>query len=321
MGQAMENSTADKRREILIFLLTAIVIAFLVGGIATILFSAPFLAVTHPWWTLCGSIILLIIATSFLYIVLISSVRRLNMQVRFPLAFDRVTCLFVDLPYCPMSVNARVCFDKLPDPGRRHLACYDTIPGFFGSELNRFIDHVVQGVLLTRVVFQRERGDSTKKGYMRLRGGHLPLGVIENRFFADWVDELNRDRTVIVPHLKQIQTFGRNNSFFRINTKGGTLEFSWQIVYDQTPYYSKAFLPLQADTDYRFHDYEVTVALLRTCSALRIFSASVRDFVDWASGVEKKLATYDWSFSQNDRLLYLIAKVRQSEGDAPADGN
>lgn len=315
----MENGTADKRREILTFVLTAIVIAFLIAGIATIVFSTPFLAVSHPRWTLSGSIILLLVATTFLYIVLISSVRRLNMQVKFPLTFDRARCLFVDLPYCPMSVNARVYFSKLPESGRKHLACYDITPHFFGSELNRFIDHVIQGVLLEIVVFQPEWRELKKKGYTRLLRNHFPLGVTENNFLADWFNELKVDRNVLVPHLKQIQTFGRNNSFFRVYTKGGTLEFSWQVDYAQTAYYSEAFLSRQTETNDRFHDYIVTVSLVRGCNALRIFSAKVQDFMNWASGVEKELAAHDWSFSQNDRLLYLINKVRQAEQKAPAD--
>jgi hypothetical protein len=305
-----QNGTSDKRREILTFVLTAIVIAFLINGIATIIFSTPFLAVSHLMWTLFGSVILLLIATSFLYILLISSVRRLNVQVTFPITFDRTKCLFVDLPHCQMSVNVRVLFSKLPESGRKHLACYDDISDFFGSELNRFIDHAIQDTLLEVVVFQPSRPGLEKKGYTRLSIKHFALGVTENRFLADWFEELKLDRIVLVPHLKQIQTFGRNNSFFRIYTKGGTLEFSWGIAYCSFPYNSETFLPPK--TEDRFHDYEVTVSLMRSCNALRIFSAKVQDFVNWASGVEKELTTHDWNFSKNDRLLYIINKIRQS---------
>jgi hypothetical protein len=314
----MENYTSGKRRDILTFLLTVIVIAFLVAGIATIVFSTPFLAVSHPRWTLFGSIVLLLVTAAFLYILLIASVRRLSMQVEFPITFDRARCLFVDLPYCPMSVNARVCFSSLPESGRKHLACYDKIPHFFGSELNRFIDHVIQCVLLEKVVFRREWEELNKKGYTRLSIKHFQLGVTENHFLADWFEELKSDRIVLVPNLKQIETFGRNNSFFRIYTKGGSLEFSWEVQYVQTPYYSGPFLPQQ--TEDRCHDYTITVSLVRSCNALKIFSAKVQDFVNWASGVEKQLATHDWNLSKNDRLLYLISKVRQAEQITPADG-
>src|SRR4030042_4422419 len=237
----MENGTSDKRREILIIVLSGIVIAFLIGGIASIVYSH--LAAFHPRWTLFGSLILLLIATSILYVVLVSSVRRFKMQVEFPLTFDRNSPRFVDLPHCPMSINARVCFNQLPESGRKHLTCYDTVPEFFGSELNRFIDHVIQLVLLETVVFSSERPESEMKGYTHLSKKHFPLGVTENHFLKDWLDEIDSDRNILVPHFKEIQTFGRNNSFLRIYTKGGTLEFSWVVGHVSGAWYSEAFLP------------------------------------------------------------------------------
>jgi hypothetical protein len=304
----MENGTSDKRREILIIILTGIVIAFLIGGIASIVY--PSLAAVHPKWTLFGSLILLLIATSILYVVLVSSVRRFETQVEFPLTFDRSTPIFVDLPHCPMNVNARVCFNKLPESGRKHLASYDTVPEFFGSELNRFIDHVIQDVLLETVVFSLDLSESKIKGYTRLLRKHFPLGVTENHFLKDWLDEIDSDRNIFVPHFKEIQTFGRNNSFFRIYTKGGTIEFSWAVEYVSGAWYSEAFLPAQPRTRDRLHDFEVIVSLLQNCSALKIFSAKVQDFVFWASAVEKILAKHDWRSSQNDRLIYLINRIR-----------
>lgn len=310
----MTPTTNDKRSDILVVILTAVVIAFLINGLSSVVFAD--FNVLHPLLMNLIAWPLLVIAVASLYFVLVSSVRRAKLQIEIPLAFNRNLCRFVDLPHCPMSVHARYCFDKLPDAGRLHLAEYDCPELFFRSDFQRFLDHVVQETLLSVVIFER---NEHSKDYTRLSRKHFPSGIVENQFLADWLREIKDDRLISAPYFKNIQTFGRNNSFFRIQTKGGTIEFSWIISWCNTPWRSEAFCTSEQATRDDFHDFYVTLTVVRCCKATRIFSGKVQKFVGWSQIIFDRLAQHDWNASQNDRLLYLIHRMREAEKTPGSD--
>lgn len=309
----MGNPTDSKRNEILVVVVTVLVIAFVLGGLTSVTY--PVFMAAHAWLTVSLSLLLLVIAVLVLYVILVSSVRRSVMIVEFPVTFNRHKQQFVDLPHCPMSVHARFCFDELPPEGRAHLSCYDSNPMvFFGSDLARFIDQAVQEALLDIVVFRLERA---RPGLVRVSRPDLPIGILENRFNDTWIAGLGDDREVYAPYLKSIESFGRQNAFFRVVTKGGSIELTWQVSYSSAPWYSDAFCQQSGQPENAFHDFCVTVTLTRSCNAFRLFSRKVGLFMEWARAIEASLREHDWKGSQNDRLLLLIHRLSKAE---PEDG-
>ena len=306
----MGNPTDNKRNEILVIVLTVLVIAFLLGGLTSVAY--PVLMAAHAWLTVSLSLLLLVIAVLVLYIILVSSVRRSVMIVEFPVTFNRHEQRFVDLPHCPMSVHARVCFNELPPEGRAHLSCYDNLSNpnvFFGSDLERFIDQAIQMALLAIVVFNP---GEKRPGLVRVSRPDLPIGIFENRFNNCWVDKLDDNREVYVPYLKSIESFGRQNAFFRVVSKGGSIELTWQVSYSSGPWYSEAFCQQTGQPENAFHDFCVAVTLTRSCNAFRLFSRKVALFTEWARAIEASLCEHDWKTSQNDRLLLLVHRLSKA---------
>jgi hypothetical protein len=299
------TNTESTRIQVLTVVLTTILIAFLVNGLATILF--PIWNTTSPRWTLVACSGLLVAACFVLYAFIVSAVRRSTTRITFPLTFSRLHHAFIDLPRAPMSVNARVCFERLPPEGQHHLAVYDDPRKFFGSELNRFIDQVVQLVLLTRVLFTMR---SSQKHWTRLTPDHLGRGIHENQFAKEWIDEIREKRQVFAPYLQCVKTFGRNNSFLDVRTSGGAIRFTWAISFMTAPWNSEPFCPITADR-MEFHDFEISLLMERDGNSKRIFSKKFKEFFAWSVKMDADLITHDWKSAQVERLTSLVQSLQK----------
>ena len=297
----------EKRREIITVILVALVVAFLVSGLAS--YAYPLLFQRFFATTLGLSLSLLVLSVVSLYLVLVSSIREKRVSVSFPLAFHFKERRFLDIPRCPMSVHARVLFNQLSDTGRQHLAEYDNILGFFKSPLHRFLDHVVQEALADIVVFQRTR--QAEHGDTRLDQRHFPAGFRDNKFLEDWLAKLDEKRAVHIPYLKKIECFGPNNAFFRVRTKGGELTLTWRIGCLTRPGYSEPFFPDEKEFRDAAHDFKITVQFVRRCHAWRVFSREVKRFLNWSDTVADRLEQHDWPCREGERLVDLLHAQRK----------
>lgn len=309
----MKIKVSEKKRELIIIFVTTLIIAFLVGFSANIAFN--YLFSKSPIWFSVATCIFLIISIIILYLTIVSTAQRSSVKISFPLTFSRKKVKFFDLPHCPISVHSRVCFNYLPVESQKHLACYDNYVHFWKSDLQRFIDHVIQEALLTTVFKQRE---FYERNYVEITYSSLPDGIKENRFLEKWMDVSKEDYAIFVPSPIGIKTYGRNNSFLRIETCYGVLRCEWDIIYCQAPIYSKYFVnekDLKPVEDY--HDFYINLSLFYECNIWKLLSKELKLFLQWAGDIELELVEYDWDKAKIDRLFFVIKGEIENENASP----
>lgn len=297
----MTTNGLDKRREVFVLLITVLAIAILTNFAAGILFQEVY--PRHPTISIFTCGFLLLVLSLGLYLTVVKSATKSITLAEIPLCFSRKLQRFIDLPHCPLSVHARVSFDKLPDEGRKHLTCYDNGEDFWQSELERFIDHVVQEALLT-TVFRPDQSGQSK--FDHIPYSELPQGVKENRQLKEWIN-ISHEFSLAAPYRPEVTTFGRNNSFLEITTRFGSVDAKWDIAYCNAPSYSEYFVnnpDLEPITDY--HDFQVRITLATRSSPWKLLSPKMAAFFEWANTIEAKLTEYDWETSQIDRLFVML---------------
>jgi hypothetical protein len=297
----MTTNRHEKQREVLILLISVIAISIITNFLAGILFDSLY----HKYTTISIiiSVLLLLILTLALYFTVVSSVTKSVIRVDIPLCFSRKLQRFIDLPRCIVSVRSRIHFDELPEEGRQHLTCYDDSPAFWDSDLNRFIDHIIQEALLT-VVFQQDQ--STKPGFAEIPYPNLPIGIRENHPLQKWI-EPDGNFHLLLPNRSRVTTYGRNNSFLQINTPFGSINAEWEITYCFAPLYSQYFVNLPDHEPIEdYHDFKVHITLITKNSPWRMLSPKMTTFFDWTNTIERKLNEQDWKSSQIDRLFIML---------------
>ena len=302
----MINDIFRKRREIIVLILSFLVISFLVSGLAS--YTVMKLGISNDImiWIISSFVILIGIFT--IYYLLVASLRNNRFQIVVPITFDRINKRFVDLPFCPFSVNARVAFDQLSSENKTHLASY-TNSNHIGTDLERFINCLIQNIVLTRVIFRPHQANMR---FNKIKKVDLPEGIKENQILTDWIAELDNNDRVRIPDFKSFESYGRNNSWFKIRTKGGKIDIAWVSSYMQVSYYSKAFISTKPDSDFDYCDYILKIYFSRTCNVLKLFSKKATSFNEWIDIVEDNLRNHDWKESQADRIIYLLHKINLS---------
>lgn len=297
----MTTNGLDKRREVFILLTTVLAIAILTNFGAGILNQEVY--PRYPTFSIITCVFLLVVLSLGLYLTVVKSATKLTTLAKIPLCFSRKLQKFIDLPHCPLSVHARVSFDRMPEEGRKHLTCYDNAKDFWQSDLERFIDHVVQEILLT-TIFRRDQAVQSK--FHHILFSELPEGVRENRQLKEWIKPLT-EFDLAAPYPPEVTTYGRNNSFLQIATRFGSIDAKWDIAYFNAPSYSRYFVSypdLEPIEDY--HDYEISITLAARTSPWKILSPKMTAFFEWANIIGAKLTEYDWETSQIDRLFVIL---------------
>ena len=304
----MVNIVKDTKREILIILITVILIAFLISILANVAFTK--LYANNPMWTTLSFGLLFALAIISLYLTIVSKAKRYAGTISFPITFSRKLGKFLDLPDCPMSVHARVGFDKLPIEGQKHLTVYDNWQQFWSSDLQRFIDQVIQETLLTTIFKQFKFEERT---YDSIQYTSLPEGITENNVLRNWLENYEKKFELFLPYAHSVKTYGRNNCFLLFKSKYGMLRCEWNISYCNTPIFSEFFIK---DADLKpledYHDYLIDLDFGYECNSWKILSKNLENFLEWVSDIERSLNANDWKKSEINRLYVVMQEIQRT---------
>jgi hypothetical protein len=299
------QSTREKKIEVIVIALTTIVVAFIVSFIASYTYDS-LKGYQHINIVVLVAFLILILTLGILYKTIFSNIGSKKIDVTVPLAFSRTTSEFMDLPYNMLSVQTRINFNSLPQSRRAHLTTYDGWGQFFGSELNRFLNQSIQSSIITRMLHGFKFKTKFKSDH--LDSDKLPNCLKENQYLKDWLKEEGK---IYGPRLTKIECFGPNNSFLRIDSDYGEVQFSWRISYNQAAPYSEFFFDedeMEPIKDY--HDYAVILTLTCSFNPWKIYSTKGTNFTNWCEELITELQTYDWSYKNPERMLSSIKKLK-----------
>jgi hypothetical protein len=290
----------DRKKEVLIIFLSTISISLVLNVIASFVFNAfNKKNVTINFLLL---IIITITLVLILYQVLTSYLRDRKIRITFPFSYNQSEKRFLDLPLCPSSVHARYLFNRLPKEDKDHLNDYNSPFKFFNSDMERFLDHVVQETILTIMIRYK---DTSSSYFKEIKFLQMPIGIQENRHFKSNPDILSDKYSIFIPYFKNLKTFGRNNAFIQIFTQYGKISFSWDISNQSFAGYSNAFYHKLFKQHDDFHDYVVDLVLNIELNNWYLFSKRFNQFLNWVSNIELLARNNDWDSRNIDRLFII----------------
>jgi len=297
----MTTGLSERKRELIMVVITAIVLALAINLLSNILFD--FFKADYLKQLLFATIGTILLFTLAVILLVFRYSKSHTTEISFPLSFDRSIPRFNDIPYCAPSVHARVNFDNLPPAGRSHFLVYDEFDKFWGTDFNRFIDNTIQEWLLT-VVFN---GRSVKKKNLsRISFDKLPEGIRENNLLKNWWKDKD-EMQLHLPDKAKLTTFGRHNSFLKIASFFGSTAFSWDISFFQVPSLSRPFLKNYDIKEIdNCHDFQINIKMSIDCNFIPFFSGRLKRFCSWIEQIEQCFLGFDWERRQMDRLVNII---------------
>lgn len=296
-----------KKSETVVILLSAFFCAFSVNTIANVFFE-------H--WGKSNPIIVTVIAFFILALSLFQIFRTVLRdeeasvrKITIPFTYSKIKKAFHDLPFCPLSVRIRASYDKLPQEGKDLLALYDTGKDFFDSELNRFLDQCVQEWLVTYIIggtMEKYEGISMKT----IKEIPKPQGILDNPLLKDC---LAGQCHFEIPDFIAINSFGHNNCFIELNSRYGSVKFTWYFAFCTSIFHSK--LVTAFDNEDHWHDFEVSICAVETFSDSGVILPGLENFVRWKTGVLSRFTESDWENGHQKRILNQISNLISKDND------
>lgn len=123
---------------------------------------------------------------------------------------------FIDLPYSPMSVNARVLYNNLPKKQKQNVNSKDEIFQFTNSFIVQFI---------FCLIFDQANQKSSLKKWITLDRNYLKELLVNFKYLD--IDEMIRQVHLELPKgfsIKKVSKFG-----FVISTRQGFINFKWEL--------------------------------------------------------------------------------------------
>lgn len=292
----------NRKKEIIVILLSSIVIALLLNIIASLLFSK----IPKESINLSLEIIicLTLLTVVIIYLIFASNLKNNDLTIKVPLSYNKKEKCFQKLPYCPMSVRATGYFSNKPKIQQNLLHMSNTYENFFNKDMERFIDHVVQELLITFIL----RNDyKTPKYFTAIKASQMPSGITDNSLlYKD--GKVNENFILEAPYFEILSTYGRNNAFIKIYTKYGNIKFYWNISPMNAAPYSNFFYYNSYKQVEDFHDYEIELHFSSECKYWYILSPNLEGFTNWIEYISNRLTEEDWETSNMQRLLIFLTE-------------
>jgi hypothetical protein len=297
---------SEKKSEVIVLVLTAMIVAFLASFFASLVYEKIKDLESFNYFFI-AALVLLLISSFFIYKLVFSNFSDKRITATVPIAFSRTKENFLDLPNNKLSVQTRVNFNSLPKEGRTHLTTYDKWGHFFNSEFNRFFNQSIQASIINRFLNNWEYETKDKTDFIEKE--NLVKSIKENPYIKNWIKDKGK---IYGPGINKLESFGPNDCYLEIQSKYGTLKFSWSISYAQMASYSNYFFndkELEPRVDY--HDYIVTLRLNYSVNPWRAFSSKSKIFNQWCDYLEMEFNDYDWDSSSLERILLLMKDLKE----------
>lgn len=287
----------DKRKDIIMFVFSAIFLSGAVSSIANIVFTEFY--DTHK--TLFISIIAIL---ALLALVLIFKVMfqydSSSYKSKIVIAYSMEDKCFVDIPFSPGSVNARVQYNNLPDKHKKKIEKinfkYELIPEDF-KEITEFCNCFVVQLIFARILRNARGTNKVDRAYLK--------EVLVKFKYID-VDEMlggmeslySDDNVVLVPtELKLPEEFRIKKvekNYIQMESKYGFVTFKWSTL--QNRFYSKKtqMLSMFEEVDVRKNcqmsiDLEMTYGF----KPLKIFKKSTAEFEGFVEKCKNEMQDFD----------------------------
>ena len=281
---------AARRRESLVLLVTAVVVAFFVGVLSTMAVEAAAKAL-ETWAIVALSTGGLVVCVAGAYLAILSRSEYRSVRTQFVLPYDRTNAVFLGVPKHPPSVAARVHFGLLTDQRRRELTRFDTWETFFGSPFERTLNDLIQALVL-RFVLQLELWEDRKDVHIPL--SELP-GLLQENSFLQLMEEKFRDVAFHGPADIMLSVFGENRRFLRFETEYGCIAVQWKLGMIEAPYFSGPHVAITtSDNEKSVHDFVISVTAQTEFRLRHLYSREFEAFVRWSELVERRLSEVDW---------------------------
>lgn len=292
------------KKEAISILLIIIGMAFLVSSLSNVIFEKFYASNTTIYIVaVCALLVLLSLIS---YVFFASSLASSKKSVKMNFTFNHESGRFIDIPHCPSAVNARVEFDKLEESKRIHLASCAYLLKFSGSELERFIDDVVQKILLNNIL-KRASYSLPSKDVKSISVNEAPDNIREN-----WVLIKNTDRKINfnVISSASIKALNPRRNYFKIECPYGNITFNWYNSFSQTAYDSGAFLESVEEVNpEKCCDLHSEVIITAKVSYFRLLSSKTKTFANWSAQISEEVEDWDWSRAQKNHPVILLGRI------------
>ncbi|MGM8225453.1 hypothetical protein ACSV5M_02640 [Cellvibrio sp. ARAG 10.3] len=298
----MYDKLKSAKKESIILLLVIILISFLVSSISNIVFTEAYKEHAIPYIVIVSAS--LFVSALLAYLVLTRSLSSTSHKIKMLFAFDKSNNTFIDIPHCMSSVNARVLYNRLDEPHQNHIGSNARLMKFIGSDASKFIDDVVQMVLVCRLL---NPCSYRIKGSVKTPCGSLPDSLKENKFVTS---ELKVEEGLFLPKGYAIEAINPRKSYFKVSSKYGSIAFSWTNSICQTAYDCGAFIDtvgkINSETCLEMYSF---IDIESKFNFIRILSPKSKEFASWVAEMEKEFKEWDWSRAQKNLPALMLAEI------------
>lgn len=300
----MLKNLKSAKKEVLVFITVIVAVAFLVSSLSSVVFALFY--DEHPLAYLVSVCAFLAVFGFISFILVTASFASSDVTVKMNFTFDRKNIRFVDIPHCPSSVNARVTFNHLDVAQQQYLGACAQILKFGGSDLSKFLDDVVQMVLLSNILGRGS--NSLPKDFRReIALENLPECIKENKLL---VRHLGKEPVISVMDKYKVSAINPRKNFFILEGPYGSISFTWFNSMIQTSYNSGAYLESLEDVDPESCcDFYSTVTMKSKIGLLRLLSSKTQVFANWGSSIADVLQEWDWKRAQSNLPMLMLGRI------------
>ncbi len=295
-----------KRFEVIIFVLTAIVLAFLVG----LLSNAVFQTYYERNERLFTNVVIII---SIVLILILIAMMLSKSEVK----SSKTTCVctycvdemkFIKIPHCIPSVHAKLTYEDLPQELRKEFSESNEQKLAMSPGSLTFVNILVDKLILEFIINSRK-----KEKVITIED--LPEKIRERVKLGD-----QRTFKLHVPNWVTIESWG--NEFIRVKTKFGVIKFYWNLSIHSEGYYSEPYLKI-IDLKHckKYRDYCITIHMKYYYNLWKMFSKEMDEFILWVNGLEEKMEKLDWERTEKYLPILLLQTIVEEINKNGGEGN
>jgi len=313
----MSTNLEARQKEALLLLLTVFLLALLVGLLSNIIYD-HYININRELFIIITAISLLI-TLIITYFIIIGTTSEVITTVMFPLCFSDKLKKFIDIERCVPSVHARIHFDRNPSGFKRELAKQAQNREFWGSDLEGFVNDVVQAIFLDllfdgnssaireyldtpsgRELFEAQSGEKT------IPYANFPETIKRNSAIRREL-EVSSEYSILIPEWAKFTTFGEYERFIQVKSKYGSLTLTWGVAPANTAYHSESYLTAMGiDPENDAHEYEVNAVLTYSYKHIYIHTKMLRAYLIWVQKIRRRFNELDWSLTREQLPLVVL---------------
>lgn len=270
----------ENKKNLVTLLLSVVCIGVLISLIANVIFTELYDVNKKIFIIICCFLLIMFL------IILSQMTYRLDRMVykgSYPIIFSNRELRFIDLPYSPVSVNARVLYDNLSKKQKERI--------IENKELYQFVDSFVIQYIFSLVFAHSSRRSSIKK-WISLDRKYLQEILVKYKY-VDVENMLGKaEGSLVLPKGFSIKAATDDNLI--ISTKQGFIKFSWEISMRKPCQPELFFLSQMKDVDITgCCAYNIGITLEYGYKPLKLFFYSTKELDNYLEACINELSEHD----------------------------